>query len=363
MKIIPVTVTVMEIEWLEQCLPQFFTYLNKIDDDTMFANEFIKVLLEEQNYSGQIVKKVLVPYLFYSLVCLVYFSYYVPYTQSVNGFFGGPEFDAPVILRLIILIGALFWSGVECLQITVQGSAYFLDMWNFFYWLSNLVALGITTVHGRGDFHLVSHDTLTVISSMEIFMQWLFAFYWMRLFPQLAFYVALTIETLKDITYFLIIFAISISMFGNAFFALNGIPMPEGDDYSEAIWPEAFNSKFVDSVFSQYMLGLGEFNYDGWSEHTGNWIIWVYFILATFFTQILFFNMLIAIMGETYGRVTEAKERAALMERTHLYADWLWAIKLTDKIQGQRYLYVVRPNSSDQQAASALETAQRKIST
>ena len=75
------------------------------------------------------------------------------------------------------------------------------------------------------------------------------------------------------------------------------------------------------------------------------------------------FNMLIAIMGETYGRVTEAKERAALMERTHLYADWLWAIKLTDKIQGQRYLYVVRPNSSDQQAASALETAQRKIST
>jgi hypothetical protein len=46
----------------------------------------------------------------------------------------------------------------------------------------------------------------------------------------------------------------------------------------------------------------------------------------------MFLNMLIAIMGETFGRVTEAKDRSALMERTHLYADFLWGITLTKEL-------------------------------
>lgn len=49
--------------------------------------------------------------------------------------------------------------------------------------------------------------------------------------------------------------------------------------------------------------------------------------MATLFTQILFMNMLIAIMGQTFERVTESKARYSLMETTHLYADFLWLIK------------------------------------
>jgi hypothetical protein len=71
-------------------------------------------------------------------------------------------------------------------------------------------------------------------------------------------------------------------------------------------------------------------------------LIFHYFTGATLFTQIMFLNMLIAIMGETFGSVSEAKERSALMERTHLYADFMWAIRLTKALEGKRYLYVVR---------------------
>jgi hypothetical protein len=60
--------------------------------------------------------------------------------------------------------------------------------------------------------------------------------------------------------------------------------------------------------------------------------MWIYFILATLFTQIMFMNMLIAIMGETFNRVSEAKERSSLMESTHLYADFMWAISLTKEL-------------------------------
>lgn len=88
---------------------------------------------------------------------------------------------------------------------------------------------------------------------------------------------------------------------------------------------------------------MGEFNVDPYPEHPAKVLNFIYFIFATLFTQIVFMNMLIAIMGETYGRVSEAAENSEIMERTHLYADFMWAITLTKELRGKRYLYVVKP--------------------
>ena len=111
------------------------------------------------------------------------------------------------------------------------------------------------------------------------------------------------------------------------------------------------------------MIGLGEFVYDDWADHPSGWLIWIYFILATFFTQIMFLNMLIAIMGSTFGRVTENREKASLMERVTLYTDWYWAISFTKKLQGMPYLYVIRPREDEEQAkeASAAEESKQSI--
>jgi hypothetical protein len=48
-------------------------------------------------------------------------------------------------------------------------------------------------------------------------------YYWLRLEPELAFYVEMIAETLKDIRYFLVIFVMCIAVFANAFYALNGV--------------------------------------------------------------------------------------------------------------------------------------------
>ena len=96
-------------------------------------------------------------------------------------------------------------------------------------------------------------------------------------------------------------------------------------------------------MLNQYRIGLGDFDTSVYSTHPANILIFIYFILATFLTQIMFMNMLIAIMSETYSRVSEAKERSSLMERTRLYADFLWCINLSKELEGMKYLYVVRP--------------------
>ena len=62
-------------------------------------------------------------------------------------------------------------------------------------------------------------------------------------------------------------------------------------------------------MLNQYELALGEFNTDGFiSEDGGSEITWLLFCLATMITQIMFLNMLIAIMGDTFERVTESRE-------------------------------------------------------
>ena len=53
--------------------------------------------------------------------------------------------------------------------------------------------------------------------------------------------------------------------------------------------------------------------------------------------------MLIAIMGDTFARITEQKVNYALKERTELYADYIYAVKLNQNLTKYRYLYVITP--------------------
>jgi len=57
----------------------------------------------------------------------------------------------------------------------------------------------------------------------------------------------------------------------------------------------------------------------------------------------MFLNMLIAIMSDTFARITEHKVKYALKERTELYADYIYAVKLNQSLTKYRYLYVITP--------------------
>ena len=79
--------------------------------------------------------------------------------------------------------------------------------------------------------------------------------------------------------------------------------MQGGGDIVEAV----FGHFFMDLIYNQYMMSLGEFTMDGFGDHPEMIICYVFFLAATFVTQLTFLNMLIAIMGDTFGRVIENK--------------------------------------------------------
>ena len=90
-----VSVKIMEVEWVGDNLNKFYTYLNNVEESALFENVFIKALLEQHDYTRQLILKVVLPYGTYTAICLYYFSMIVPnYTVKDATFMGnGIGFD------------------------------------------------------------------------------------------------------------------------------------------------------------------------------------------------------------------------------------------------------------------------------
>lgn len=58
-------------------------------------------------------------------------------------------------------------------------------------------------------------------------------------------------------------------------------------------------------------------------------------------SMLTFLNMVIAIMGDTFGRVCDEEELNALKENTSIYADFMPIIFLSKQFKEKKYLYVI----------------------
>lgn len=157
-------------------------------------------------------------------------------------------------------------------------------------------------------------------------------FYWLRLFPELAYFVSMINETVKDCANFFIMFLICVFMFGNANYILNwsvvGQPYNREALSEASMYPIVTGVSVIDALVQNYNAGIGS---AGWTFLDGGGapnIAVVYYLIQTIFTNMMFLNMLIAIMGDTYARITEFKERNGLQQRTQMFADYLWSLKL-----------------------------------
>lgn len=134
-----------------------------------------------------------------------------------------------------------------------------------------------------------------------------------------------------------------------------------------------FGHFMIDSAWNQYLLSLGEFAMDGFDDHPEMYLVYFFFMMATFFTQVTFLNMLIAIMGDTFGRVIENKANYGLQTKLSIMGDYTAVIdskrslcsrffcccKSKQAEAGQdkcNFLFVVKPKSDgDDDAQQAWE--------
>ena len=163
------------------------------------------------------------------------------------------------------------------------------------------------------------------------------------MFGPTSFFVRMIQETVYDVRYFLILFILILLTFGNAILILS-----QGRD--DALYKDYFSNSYLNVILNQYELSLGEFDTENrfrTASEGGDSIAWITFIGATMITQIMFLNMLIAIMGDTFERVTESREQSALVEKIRILSDYVYVVPYETEKNGtmNKFLFQLRPKT------------------
>jgi len=76
------------------------------------------------------------------------------------------------------------------------------------------------------------------------------------------------------------------------------------------------------------------------------WTVWVMFILATLIVQLVFMNLLIAIMGDSFSRINEIMDQSTLKELCGIMEDHFWLQKIEELFESKRYILWLTPDTS-----------------
>lgn len=228
---------------------------------------------------------------------------------------------------------AILFFIVEMRQLKAQGLEYLTDVWNAIYCTQEILVL-LLLLNSSFGFYFLSLEQITVCASLCAILTWIGIFYWMRLFSTMSAYINLIVETIKDISYFMILLIFCLCAFGNGMYIL--------------MEDRTLENPLYDIFGAQYLIAIGEYGPDVFTERTQyRKLVLVLYILSSFVSSVVFFNMLINIMGNTQDRVLMNQERFALVERTRIYSDFMPFVKIDSEFKDKSYMYVCTMLSSE----------------
>lgn len=215
---------------------------------------------------------------------------------------------------------------------------YFTDFWNILDFSSLVLCASYIGMELTGN----TGNDVNVLGSISCFLLWIKLFYWMRIFKPFSAFIRIISEIIMDIRVFSIMLLFCLAAFANVLMILdNNRDNPEDKNIAP------YTGSFIfDAMIHAYLTGLGDFNKDNYSL-SDNVIVWVMFLIATFLVQLVFMNMLIAIMGESFGRITAMQEQSTLKEICGMIDDCHWLLEISDVFKNDRYILWLTPASTD----------------
>lgn len=297
----------------------------------------IFISLMWKNYQPKIVLRMLVPFIVY----LILFMFMASkgsgeFLDALNAYEhehakareNDAAFHAEKTLILVVSVFCilfwLFFARIELVQLIEDPREYLMDYWNCCDLVSillNAALMGMVDTCLLAEKQLVNVVTVRTVGSLAMFFLWIKVFYWGRLFKSTAHFITLIVTTCCDIRTFVVMLFIIIGAFANFFLIINN-NTPDNAAY-KAAHPKAgdfhyigtyVGNPLVDSIIGVYLISLGEFDLDGYNEGPNVYLVWLFFILCTFFILIVFMNMLIAIMGDTFSAVQGEQVESGLSE-------------------------------------------------
>ena len=162
----------------------------------------------------------------------------------------------------------------------------------------------------------------------------------MRVFDNTRYQVNLITQVVKDMFSFLIILAAGFYTFAIILF-INEHKDPTMTADDGLVWIEG-------EAKTMYRMSYGDFDVDGNTD-----IEWIFFFFATFLIPLVLMNLLISIMGDTFGRVLEGKVPADYKEKVGLVLEFENLLFWRRHKVSMNYLHVIRYRGADIEGADA----------
>lgn len=260
--------------------------------------------------------------------------------ETVEGASPTPQFviwiEALIVLALLGNQLRLESYQIKALENKLD---YFKGLWNMidFTSLSFTLIIVLASIPKNTILPLEFLRPMAAIASCTLLIK---VFDWLRLFEKTAFYILLVEETMRDVSSFLILLLTALMMFGVPMIMLN---LNRVDQNS--IVDDPFGFWVLNMLLNQYLLALGEFNYDNFANQPQSYLCYIFFVMATFITQIAMLNMLIAIMGDTFERVIENRDVNATKTKLELMSDLVSTLQQTTAEEETKYfMFIAQPD-------------------
>ena len=147
-------------------------------------------------------------------------------------------------------------------------------------------------------------------------LMWVNLIVWLRVFEVTTIFVRLIKDTIRDMKWFFFLYVVIVGMFASMMYIFNA---RKNRFYKATLYDdEVTSSKVVNVMIHQFLATLGDFSVDDYSnESDGDLPLdWIIFISSTIFINVIIFNMLIAIMGDTYDQVFAFRPKLTLVLKT-----------------------------------------------
>lgn len=119
--------------------------------------------------------------------------------------------------------------------------------------------------------------------------------------------------------------------------------------------------RYFDTIIYMYRASLGDFDTNDYNAIEGRYQLWAAFLLCTLVLQVILLNMLIALMGDTFGRVFEKKHIYTITNQTTHINDFLGLVTLTKTYKDHRFAYIVTPLEGDANDGSSVDAIQARL--
>ena len=220
----------------------------------------------------------------------------------------------------ILLIYQIIGEGVRLSQGKLENLSLFAVVDSVSLGINTFIFLSITL-----KLKLVSLVWLRTLGCYGIMLIYSKTFYWLRMWPTYA----LSVRVIKDVTYdmkeFLVLLFGVVALFGNAVYILDLGRRGEQNEIFSGIGDN--NNKWLGSLINQWLVGLGQFDSVEVFYGENVYTVWTIFVLATLFTNVIFINMLVAIMSRTFNK-TITNTHVSLKEQIEILSDWSWVVNL-----------------------------------